>query len=87
MKYKMTIEGGFVGIPKTYQGEHRMDNKEKSQLIHHLQKTSPKRNTNARDALTYHLELTDQDRVYNFEFDEFNIPKEVRMFINSIIKK
>ncbi|GGW21741.1 hypothetical protein [Arenibacter certesii] len=87
MKYEINIEGGFTGIPKTYKGEQSLNNEEKTKLLLSLQKTFADENTKTRDGFNYKLKLTDHEIVYNFEFDEFNIPKEVRMFIESIIKK
>lgn len=86
MKYEIAIDGGFVGIPRNYKGEWILKNNEKAKLLQSLQKVLPYKNKRARDAFNYRLKLTDEDMVYNFEFDEFNIPKEVRMFIDSILK-
>ncbi|MCM4166376.1 hypothetical protein KCTC52924_03309 [Arenibacter antarcticus] len=86
MKYEIDIEGGFAGIPRTYKGERSLEKEEKTKLLHSLQKPILDKNKKARDAFSYKLKLTDNDIDYNFEFDEFNIPKEVRMFIDSVIK-
>ncbi|MDX1365497.1 MAG: hypothetical protein R3243_14905 [Arenibacter latericius] len=87
MKYELTIEGGFVGIPKTYKGERHLHKEEKNQLLQSLQKTNSDKNINARDTFNYKLKLIDHENIYKYEFEEFDIPKEVRMFIESIIKK
>lgn len=86
MKYEIDIEGGFVGIPKSYKGEKILNPVEKRELFHSLKKVVPDKNERARDGFNYKLKLTDSNEVYKFEFDEFNIPKEVRMFIDSILE-
>ncbi|WP_262482269.1 hypothetical protein [Arenibacter latericius] len=41
MKYELTIEGGFVGIPKTYKGERHLHKEEKTNCYKVFKKRIP----------------------------------------------
>lgn len=87
MKYEISIAGGFIGISKTYKGESDLNALEKESLLNSIQTPDPHKTDHLRDGFTYTIKLSDKDKVYNLEFDDLNIPIEVRMFIDSILKK
>ena len=87
MKYEISIEGGFIGISKTYKGETDLNEDERKSLLSSIRPPLAQRTDPIRDGFIYRIKLSENDKVYNLEFDDLNIPIEVRMFIDSILKK
>ena len=86
MKYRVLIEGGFTGIPREYEGELALNEKERLILLKSLDNV-PMPNEQLRDALCYQLKLIDQDMVYQAQFDDSNLPMEIRKFIDTIVRE
>ncbi|HUH47734.1 MAG TPA: hypothetical protein VLZ54_11315 [Arenibacter sp.] len=87
MKYEVSITGGFIGISRTYKGESDLGALEKESLLNSVRTPVPHKTDRLRDGFTYTIKLSDNDKAYNLEFDDLNIPIEVRMFIDSILKR
>ena len=85
MYYKITIEGGFTGIPKEYTGEIDLDKGVRKKIVRALGASLPS-NDQMRDGLRYHVELEDEKGVFKGDFDESNLPSEIRSFIDSMAK-
>lgn len=87
MKYEITIEGGFTGIPKIHEGEITIGDKEKTMLLQAISKKVVPLNENIRDGLNYHIKLIDEDINYESVYDEKNIPAEIRKLLALIDSK
>lgn len=85
MEYKIQIEGAFTGIPKEYKGERILGEGERELLLNALKGTRPN-NQQLRDGLKYHVELKDDKGIFTAEFDEGNLPPEIRKFIDRILQ-
>lgn len=86
MKYEVLIDGGFMGFPKTYQGEVFLEEDIKSAIFKGM-KTEFKPSSDLRDGFRYHLKLTDENINHTAVFDELNLPLQIRQFIDSVRKK
>lgn len=84
MKYKVTIEGGFTGIPKKYLGHVELSNDEKSELVTAMKSTLSSNNVNIRDGLQYEVTLGKGTSKVKAHFNETNLPLTIREFINRI---
>lgn len=87
MKYEISIEGGFTGIPKEYSGEIELQDTTKKSLVTAFEREPTPKNTELRDGLQYHLKLLDGEKTYDVVFDETNLPLPIRQFIATISKK
>ena len=87
MKYKISIEGGFTGIPKEYLGEVNLDEEDENRLLHAIAGPEPKGNLQLRDGLTYKIILQTDTLARTAIYDESNVPESIRDFIKSIREK
>jgi hypothetical protein len=86
MKYSIRIEGGFTGIPKEYHGDIELDTIFKQNLLKALTKDQEE-NSMLRDGLKYQVAFSDKEQDFQQNFDETNVPTEVREFIAKISKR
>jgi hypothetical protein len=86
MKYEIFIDGGFMGFPKTYQGEVFLENDIKRAIFKGM-KTKLKPSEDLRDGLRYHLKLIGDNIEYAAVFDELNLPIQIRRFIDLVRKE
>ncbi|VAW10615.1 hypothetical protein MNBD_BACTEROID03-1523 [hydrothermal vent metagenome] len=86
MKYEVFIDGGFMGFPKTYQGEVFLEDDIKRAVFKGM-KIKIKPTNDLRDGFQYHLKFIDNNIEYTAIFDELNLPLQVRRFIDSVRKK
>lgn len=84
MKYKVTIEGGFTGIPKEYEGVMDVEREKEKQLLRCLEAIPPGHNESLRDGRLYRIKLTTASRDCQSVFDDSNLPGELRSFIDRI---
>ncbi|CAM4394183.1 hypothetical protein ACU8V7_26160 [Zobellia nedashkovskayae] len=85
MKYDINIEGGFTAIPKHFEGEVKLGKEEEKEM---REAVSLKREDHSqlRDGFTYTVKFTDEDGIYESQFNESNLPKKIRHFITDIQK-
>ena len=86
MKYEVFIDGGFMGFPKTHQGEVFLEDDIKRAIFKGM-KIKTKSSNDLRDGFRYHLKLIDNDIEHTAIFDELNLPLQIRRFIDSVRKK
>lgn len=84
MKYSVTIEGGFTGIPKEYEGIVDLEGEEEKELLSYLETAPPARNESLRDGRLYRIKLTTESRDCLAVFDDSNLPVELRSFIDKL---
>jgi hypothetical protein len=84
MKYKVSITGGFTGIPREYEGELDLEEDKEKQLLGILSAAPSSKNELLRDGRIYRIELTTGSRDFRSEFDDSNLPSELRSFIDEI---
>lgn len=84
MKYTITIEGGFTGIPKEYEGILELEGKKEKQLLSYLEDTPTGLNESLRDGRVYRIKLTTASGDCEAVFDDSNLPGELRRFIDKI---
>jgi len=82
MKYKITIQGGFAGVPKIYEGEHKLTEEEKFEIIKLMTGSKTTENTALRDGYRYQIELNYQHKDYKATFDDSNIPEALVYMIH-----
>lgn len=87
MKYKIRIEGGFVGISKEYAGKITMGRKEKDNLKKVLVKKIENVNPKLRDGFVYSIDLWDENFEHRITYDESNLPESIRQWIERTIAK
>lgn len=80
MKYKISVEGGFTNIPKTYEGELSLSPEESSLLFALMMKPNEQKEA-LRDGLTYAVSLSDSDKVLEANFDDSNLPEAIRKIL------
>ncbi len=83
MKYSIFINGGFVGIPKEYEGNMQLEVDVKKELIQAMKKEAPL-SDEIRDGFTYHIKLQDEAEEYKAIFDDTNLPEPVLKLIQKI---
>ncbi|WP_289644633.1 protealysin inhibitor emfourin [Maribacter aestuarii] len=83
MKYSIFINGGFVGIPREYEGTVQLDEEFSKELIQALKKKVPLSNE-IRDGFTYHIKIEDEEQEYKAVFDDKNLPEPVLKMIRKI---
>jgi len=83
MKYEVFINGGFVNIPKRFKGDIVLEDLEKKELIDTLRKI-PKYSNEIHDGFTYHVKLVEGDTEVKSVYDEHNLPKVIKNFIDTI---
>ncbi|MDO6517875.1 protealysin inhibitor emfourin [Zobellia uliginosa] len=85
MKYQINIEGGFTGIPKQFEGELKLDKEAEKDM---LEAVSVKRedHSHLRDGFTYTVKFSDGKEVYESQFNESNLPENLRRFITDVQK-
>lgn len=86
MKYSIHVEGGFTGVPKEYHGEIELDTRFKHNLFQVMSKEQLE-NSLLRDGLKYHVTLSEKEQHFQQNFDETNLPIEVREFIAKISRE
>lgn len=77
MKYKILVEGGFTGIPKTYEGELDL-NAEESSLLFALMMEPEEQNEQLRDGYRYDVSLSDSDVALRASFNDSSLPQAIR---------
>lgn len=87
MKYKITIEGGFTGIPKEYEGDIELNEAERNVLVCTMDTPVQPLNKKMRDGFLYRLKLADRDETFHMVFDDSNLPVQVREFIDMARQK
>ncbi|MBU2946450.1 protealysin inhibitor emfourin [Zobellia uliginosa] len=85
MKYDINIEGGFMGIPKRLEGEIKLDKNEEQEMRDAISIRQEDQG-HLRDGFMYTVKLTDEEGVYESQFNESNLPKKIRHFITDIQK-
>jgi hydroxymethylpyrimidine pyrophosphatase-like HAD family hydrolase len=83
MKYSIFINGGFVGIPREYEGTMQLDEDVRKELIQALNQKEPLSNE-IRDGFTYHIKIEDEEQEYKAVFDDKNLPEPVLKIIQKI---
>lgn len=84
MKYKVSIEGGFSGIPRLYQGELSWRGEDARALLGALDKAGTMGHKNWPDMQEYHIEITEGDETCQARIPESNLPRIVRKFIDAV---
>lgn len=85
MNYKIVVQGGMMGLQKSYEGQVPLDGKEKKALLNALQKKEPPKNPLLRDGLNYSITLEDEDGTqFHSEYDSSSVPKEVLLLMEKI---
>lgn len=87
MKYSITIEGGFTGIPTSYKGEVHVGVEEADRLMALLPNPSEDKNTLLRDVFQYRIELEDGGQVAIGRYDDSNLPPAMRLFLDRVREK
>ncbi|WP_276166809.1 protealysin inhibitor emfourin [Zobellia alginiliquefaciens] len=85
MKYEINIEGGFTGISKRFEGEVKLNKNEEQEMLDAVS-VKQEDHSHLRDGFTYTVKLTDEEGVYESQFNESNLPKKIRHFITDIQK-
>lgn len=85
MKYEIFINGGFANIPKQYEGEIALKKEQQNQLIETLSKKL-KPSEEIFDGFVYHIRIADGDLAVKSVYDEHNLPKTVREFIDTVLQ-
>lgn len=83
MKYSIFITGGFVGIPKEYEGSMQLDVNLKNEVLQAMKK-KVSLSEEIRDGFTYHIKLKDGNQEYKANFDEKNLPESLLKLIKKI---
>ncbi len=86
MRYQLEIEGGFAGISKTYTGELQLDDIREQQIRRVLKEKPPSTDPNLRDHLRYQLQVTIKEKRYTGEYNDMNLPDEIRDLIAEITR-
>jgi len=86
MKYEIFINGGFANIPKQYEGEIALTEKEQNDLLETISKKS-KPSEEIFDGFVYHIRIADAGIEIKSVYDEHNLPLIVRDFIDAIRQK
>jgi hypothetical protein len=85
MNYKIVVQGGVMGIQKSYEGQVPLEGKEKKLLLNVLKKKETPKNPLLRDGLNYSITLEDDDGArFHSEYDSSNVPKEVLRLMEKI---
>jgi hypothetical protein len=84
MKYFVKIDGGFSGIPKTYEGEIDTGRGEASRLMRLLGDTIRAENPDLRDAFNYKITLYDRGKAASGSYNDAQLPMELRKFLDRI---
>lgn len=87
MRYQVTIEGGFQGIRREYEGELNLSTDEKDKLLKVLENFSKDSNPQLRDGFLYTISFDEGAFQRTGSFDESNLPTEIREFIDKIQAK
>lgn len=84
MKYNISIEGGFSGITKVYEGELPMDEKEQANLLDSMSGPAGPLNPRMADGLIYRIRLYKENLPLERVFDDANLPMPMRFFLRRI---
>jgi len=84
MKYTISIEGGFTGIPRHYQGEIELDRDVQEELLDALQMEVAPGGERIPDALRYSIELEQAGKTNRAVFTEQHLPAKLRVFVDRI---
>jgi heat shock protein HspQ len=87
MKYALSISGGITGIPKKYVGKVTLASPEQKRILETLNTPLLPKNEELRDGLHYHLQVQDDEKDYEANFDDTNLPLAIRNFISMILNK
>ncbi|WP_273566809.1 hypothetical protein [Maribacter halichondriae] len=80
MKYEIHVEGGFTGIPKKYEGNIDISEKDTSRLLDLMNNPNPLDN-DIRDGFLYHVTLFDTEKTIEAQFDEKTLPPIIRQLM------
>ena len=80
MRYEILAEGGFIGIPKKYEGELDLSEKDLSALLESMSLINPI-NVNLRDGIIYNITLYDNEKSIEAQFDEDTLPQKIRAIL------
>lgn len=86
MKYRIKIEGGFVGTIREYNGEIFLKKSDTESILKDMTEV-PANNENLRDGLLYNIELEKEDAIFHKAFDEGSLPLSIRNLIDHIRQK
>lgn len=84
MKYRITIEGGFTGIPQFYEGEIAVKAKEAKKLFSALESPQNAANPDLRDAFLYRFQFIGEGKAARGMYDDSNLPEVLRTFLDTI---
>lgn len=84
MKYRITVEGGFTGIPKSYEGEVTIKANEARILLSALETPQKTGNPALRDSFLYRFQLSGEGKVAEGLYDDSNLPEILRTFLETI---
>lgn len=84
MKFRITVSGGFTGIPEVFTGELDADTEIGSSLLSAVEKRPSDTRKNWPDAFTYRVWIQQGNNEWEKEYSENNVPAVLREFLDSI---
>lgn len=80
MNYKIKVEGGFTGIPRTYQGKIVLSSAEILKLLDSIESSSNELES-FPDGMIYHIEISYKNEVYKVVYNDKTIPMVFRKIL------
>ncbi|MEH6680185.1 MAG: hypothetical protein V7724_06525 [Sediminicola sp.] len=84
MKYKVVVEGGIIGAPRSYEGEINMGPMEENTLLAALKEVVKPNNDRLRDGFSYKVTVEGDGEYIRSDYDDSNIPNTVLEFVQKI---
>jgi hypothetical protein len=84
MKYKVRIEGGFMGFPRDYEGEVQLEEEKAMELFSVMERSAKSERAGWPDAMHYTIELQHGSKTRKAAFSESGLPGSIREFLHLI---
>ena len=84
MKYKIRIEGGFMGFPRDYEGEMQLEEAMAMELLSAMERAAKSERAAWPDAMHYTIELQHGSQTRKASYAEPGLPGTIREFLHLI---